>query len=81
MNDSNEKEPGDWNKYEIVCKGDTIEVTINGQRADPKAQHIIHKGDRVLLKTPGGGGYGVPPRRKPEDTARDRLMGYVSSED
>ena len=31
MNDSNEKEPGGWNKYEIVCKGDTIEVTINGQ--------------------------------------------------
>jgi hypothetical protein len=31
MNDSNEKEPGGWNTYEIVCKGDTIELKINGQ--------------------------------------------------
>ncbi len=31
MNDSNETEPGGWNKYEIICKGDTIEATINGQ--------------------------------------------------
>jgi hypothetical protein len=31
MNDSNEKKIGGWNKYEIVCKGETIEVTINGQ--------------------------------------------------
>jgi len=31
MNDSNEKEPGGWNTYEIVCKADTIEVSVNGQ--------------------------------------------------
>ncbi len=28
---SNEKKPGAWNKYEIVCKGDTIELTVNGE--------------------------------------------------
>jgi len=27
---TNEKEPGGWNRYEIVCRGDTIELTVNG---------------------------------------------------
>ncbi len=31
QNDSNETKPGQWNKYEIVCKGDTIELTVNGK--------------------------------------------------
>jgi hypothetical protein len=31
MSDPSEKELGEWNKYEITCKGDTIEATINGQ--------------------------------------------------
>jgi hypothetical protein len=31
MNESNEKEPGGWNKYEITCKGGTIEASVNGQ--------------------------------------------------
>ena len=31
MNDSNEKEPGDWNTYEITCQGGTIETVVNGQ--------------------------------------------------
>ena len=30
MNESNEKEPGGWNTYEIVCQGDTIELKVNG---------------------------------------------------
>jgi hypothetical protein len=44
MNESNEKEPGDWNKYEIVCKGDTIEVTINGQLQNKATGVNISKG-------------------------------------
>jgi len=31
MSDPSEKERGDWNKYEITCKGTTIEATINGK--------------------------------------------------
>ena len=31
MNESNEKEPGGWNKYEITCKDGTIEASVNGQ--------------------------------------------------
>ena len=44
MNDSNEKEPGGWNKYEIVCKGDTIEATINGQLQNKATGVSIRKG-------------------------------------
>lgn len=29
-NPSNEKKPGEWNKYEIVCKGDTLTLKVNG---------------------------------------------------
>jgi len=29
-NPSNETKPGGWNTYEIVCKGDTMELTVNG---------------------------------------------------
>lgn len=27
---SNEKQAGEWNSYDIVCKGDQVEVTVNG---------------------------------------------------
>lgn len=27
---SNEKAAGEWNSYDIVCKGDKVEVTVNG---------------------------------------------------
>lgn len=30
MNESNEKASGGWNSYEITCKGDEIELKING---------------------------------------------------
>jgi len=30
LNPSNEKPAGEWNTYDIVCKGNTIEVTVNG---------------------------------------------------
>jgi hypothetical protein len=30
MNPANEKPAGEWNTYELVCKGNTIEVTVNG---------------------------------------------------
>ena len=30
QNPSSEKEPGEWNTYEIVYKGDTVQLTVNG---------------------------------------------------
>ena len=44
MNDSSEKELGGWNTYEIVCKGDTIEVTVNGQLQNRATGVSIRKG-------------------------------------
>jgi len=44
MNEPSEKEPGGWNKYEIVCKGDTIEVTVNGRLQNKATGVSVRKG-------------------------------------
>lgn len=38
---------------------------------------VLEKGDRVIVQTPGGGGYGAPKRRR--DVAADVANGKVSS--
>jgi N-methylhydantoinase B len=53
-------------------------VRINGRRVDNRRQHVLERGDRVLVRTPGGGGYGPVRARDPKLRARDRAMGYVS---
>ncbi len=35
-------------------------LEIDGAPVDPKAQHALRPGARILLATPGGGGYGAP---------------------
>ena len=30
LHPTNEKVPGEWNSYDIVCRGSTVEVTVNG---------------------------------------------------
>lgn len=54
------------------------EVLINGQRADPKVQHVIDVGSTIELKTPGGGGYGSALQRDALHIEADRVDGYVS---
>ena len=54
------------------------EVLIDGKRVDPKARHVVETGSKILLKTPGGGGYGERSARSPELIERDRAAGYVS---
>lgn len=45
-----------------------------------KAERIqMQRGDRVTVKTPGGGGYGDAQRRAPERRKRDLVLGYVTS--
>ena len=53
-------------------------VLINGQRADPKVQHVVAPGSTMELKTPGGGGYGVVARRDAALIDGDIEDGYVS---
>lgn len=44
MNESNEKESGNWNKYEITCKEGTIEASVNGQLQNKATGVTIRKG-------------------------------------
>jgi N-methylhydantoinase B len=54
------------------------DVQINGRSIDHRKQYVLKKGDRVLVRTPGGGGYGRPTARDPALAARDRERGYVT---
>lgn len=38
----------------------------------------MRPGDRVQVRTPGGGGYGPPRERSPEHVARDLIRGYFT---
>nr|WP_228430757.1 hydantoinase B/oxoprolinase family protein [Baekduia soli] len=40
----------------------------------------LHRGDRLRIDSPGGGGYGDPARRAPEAAERDRRLGYVAGD-
>ena len=53
------------------------DVLVNGRRVDNRKQHVLERGDRVLVRTPGGGGYGPPRTRDATLGKRDRAMGYV----
>jgi N-methylhydantoinase B len=53
------------------------DVRINGTRIDNRKQHVLERGDRVLVRTPGGGGYGPRGKRDRKLLARDRTLGYV----
>lgn len=55
-------------------------VEINDQAVDTHTQHILARGDVVVLRSPGGGGYGHPNERSEELKARDRRLGYVKNE-
>jgi len=57
------------------------EVRINGEAVDAKKQYISKKGDTVMRRTPGGGGYGDPAQRSAAAAARDRAMGFIVESD
>ena len=57
--------------------GDELSVDFDGEVADPKKQHVLKPGGRVLLRTPGGGGYGDPAQRTDAARALDRKLGYL----
>jgi N-methylhydantoinase B len=63
-----------------------VEVTRGGQTFTPehlsKAQDIaLAPGDRVRVRTPGGGGYGDPKDRDPALVAEDVRLGRYSAEE
>jgi N-methylhydantoinase B len=54
------------------------DVRINGKRVDNRKQYVLERGDRVLVSTPGGGGYGPARARDGAQAERDRALGYVA---
>ena len=44
MNDSNEKEAGEWNAFDIICKDDTIEIKVNGLLQNTATNCSVTKG-------------------------------------
>jgi N-methylhydantoinase B len=53
------------------------EVLINGVAVDSRRPHVLAPGDEVILRTPGGGGFGAPAERSEAQASRDRLEGYA----
>jgi N-methylhydantoinase B len=53
------------------------EVSIDGQEVDYRRNVVLTKGQRILLKTPGGGGMGPPAERDPAAAASDRRQEYA----
>jgi hypothetical protein len=47
-----EKPIGEWNKYEITCKGDTITLVVNGKKANMGTKADRTKG-KILLQSEG----------------------------
>lgn len=58
--------------------GEPGEILIDDTPVNPKTQHVVKKGARVLLRTPGGGGYGDPNHRPAELVEQDRKNGYTA---
>jgi N-methylhydantoinase B len=55
-------------------------VYINGKIIDSRKPYILLPGDEVLLRTPGGGGYGEKNQRNRDLINFDLQHGYISTE-
>ncbi len=54
------------------------DVQVNGRSVeDSKRQVILNRGDTVLMRTPGGGGFGDPARRRADAIALDQTLGLT----
>ena len=58
--------------------GSRGEVLVNDRPvADVKGMVTLERGDRIVLRMPGGGGFGNALERDPAAVLRDIAMGYV----
>lgn len=58
--------------------GSRARMTRNGKALKPKVQVAIQKGDRMVIRTAGGGGYGPATERDPKRLRADLRTGLVS---
>ena len=49
---SSEKPPGEWNKYDIICMGNTIEVFVNGVLQNKATETSVTSG-KICLQSEG----------------------------
>lgn len=61
--------------------GATGSVLLNGAPINPKRMLIVQPGDRLVLATPGGGGFGPIEERSADTRAEDQRAGLVSDEE
>ena len=61
-------------------EGEVGSVRIDGIEVDNRAQHHLNKGARILMATPGGGGYGRAVDRKVAHKLEDEILGYMTEE-
>lgn len=54
-------------------------VLINDVAVDSRSPHVLMPGDEVILRTPGGGGYGPQAQRNDALVLRDIAQGYVKA--
>ncbi|ALM85645.1 hydantoinase B/oxoprolinase family protein [Bordetella sp. N] len=59
------------------AEGGCGEVLINGVAIDNRKTHWIQPGDEIILRTPGGGGYGPPRERESRHAEHDQRQGYT----
>jgi N-methylhydantoinase B len=57
--------------------GEAGAVLVRGAVADPRQQYELHRGDTILMRTPGGGGFGAPDRRPDDLRQHDARQGYL----
>jgi N-methylhydantoinase B len=53
----------------------------DGTRLKPKGWQFVPEGRRLILKAPGGGGFGDPAKRAPESRLQDSKKGYITEPD
>jgi len=56
------------------------QVWLNGETVERFTPITWQPGDEVMLRVPGGGGFGDPRQREPERVRADVALGYVSLE-
>lgn len=80
MAERNKIQPWGLNGGQGGTTGEFILVSANGteERLPSKVTIEIRRGDTLIIRTPGGGGYGDPKDRDPKKIHEDILNGLVS---
>ncbi|MGF7163006.1 5-oxoprolinase (ATP-hydrolyzing)/N-methylhydantoinase B [Rhodoligotrophos appendicifer] len=79
LNDGEEGQPGSFLFEEAGTQGwKPVTQVFNKVSSSKFANLTAHRGDRIQITTPGGGGYGLPSDRETASTAEDFSEGFVS---